>query len=403
MRKLPQIKLDYIEGYAQPLASGYDALTETFKMLIPPDVETRLDAAKMKAQELSNTGKEKHSIMFGGQDMQISSMGATGGVSWWLSCPEFHILIRRGGKEWNVSVKYEAVGMWCYGMDKVRTQARKVLLNELQVGCDDIAAEDEKNWCTVSRADFAFDLYSPRFTEEMRPAILENILCNSKMKKQIEFNHSAWGRGCRLETITIGRIDNLQVQVYDKGREIREKSGKEWMVRLWKRDGFEPEDEKHIEHVWRVEIRMGKTFLKNRGVIHFDDMEALLPELLAEALFTRRLVSEPRKIGGDTNKARWDLHPLWSEAYGQSFGAVQFVPLGYLSSASKEEKKEQMNRSIAGIMRSRAVLEDNDNQYDWKNAHNVAMEAFTAIEDDPEHEKKVQRSQERYKHLGQSE
>ncbi len=406
MAKLPDISTDWIDGYAEPVACGYDALVETFNLHWPDALEDRLDEKKLEAQQLDTQGGGKVTLMFGGVEMQMSAFGAKGGVSWWLSCPEFHIMIRRGGKNWNVTVKYQAVALWCDGLDETRAAVRDALLQEMTPNCPQEAAQDELNWCTVSRADFAFDLHSAAFSAEMVPDILNCILCNSKIKKHAVVD--VWERGGKLETITIGKVNSLQIQIYDKGREIREASGKEWMLELWKKNGFKPEDEEKITDVWRVEIRFGKSWLKNRRIPDgsrnlktFEDLDSALPELLCEALYSRRLVSKPRKIGGDTNKARWDVHPLFSECLIQSGDVGRTLPLGRIASGSRDEAAERLTRQIAGTVRTLAVIKDG--KCDDLEAMNLMVnDCYDTMRLDPDRQRKEQKSQERYKHMGRA-
>lgn len=103
------------------------------------------------------------------------------------------------------------------------------------------------------------------------------------------------GTSRRDETLQIGYSrPNLAIQVYDKGQEITDISGKTWMYKVWEREGYYPPEKERAKDIWRVEIRFGKDFIKNRGFLTFDDMEAHLAELLAEALITRRLVRRSR-------------------------------------------------------------------------------------------------------------
>lgn len=90
----------------------------------------------------------------------------------------------------------------------------------------------------------------------------------------------------------------------------RNVSGKTWMRDLWARHGFEFSDDQWGD-VWRLEIRFGKGFLRERNIRHPAEIARFLPELIAEALSTRRLCVPTN----DMKRRRWPMHPLWTAAY----------------------------------------------------------------------------------------
>ena len=117
------------------------------------------------------------------------------------------------------------------------------------------------------------------------------------------------GREVKRETITIGKVDKVQVCIYDKGREIRAKKksivketdfiarcvGDEWI------NSGRP--------ITRIEFRFGREALKCLGVNTVDDFrqrEKAILDLVTRDWF--RVLKAP-KVRGHENTA--EMHPVW--------------------------------------------------------------------------------------------
>jgi hypothetical protein len=106
--------------------------------------------------------------------------------------------------------------------------------------------------------------------------------------------------------LSIGSKSALQVELYDKSKEISDTNGKTWFYALWARghDG-----QLFDRDVWRLEIRMSGDYLKERNVRRSHELMAQRGELIREAVTKKRLTVPSTS---DAQRWRWPLHPLWS-------------------------------------------------------------------------------------------
>ena len=384
-RGIPQVRhSEVVNGYAQLLASGWDTFAETYNVTVPDALQEELEVVRSEAEAEDQRGGTWRTIMFGGEEIQINPRRPKRG-RWFLQNDDFQITIRSPLMEWPVTVRYGAAGLWEHGLTALRKRALAMLCAETMPAGDD--------WQRVTEAHWAFDFLSPAFTDEMRPSIMETVVCHSSVKKRIrsKIDLEAWGRSVYLETLTIGSKKSLQLQVYDKAKEITEVNGKGWMVDLWRRTSKDV-DAENPRHVWRLEIRMGKDFLRGRGVLRLSELEAGLRELLAEALFTRRLTVRTE----DSNRWRWPVHSLWVSAHRASGGAVYMLPLGRQVTEAPDVRVERYKKTVAGLSRAAAVLSVGD--YDPIDALAFVRQAVQEGERDPRHEIKVDHVREREKY-----
>tara|TARA_R110002074_G_C12554346_1_gene666933 strand:+ start:5994 stop:7058 length:1065 start_codon:yes stop_codon:yes gene_type:complete len=137
----------------------------------------------------------------------------------------------------------------------------------------------------VIRADWAFDfdLSVIDFNEEH---FVSRARKNSK-----------WRDGQILQTITFGVGDTV-IRLYDKVAEIENASDKSWFYDLWGQK----------ENVWRVEFQIRGERLKQASIKTLQDLEDLQGDLLRELSLGHTTLRTPN---GDSNRARWPLHPLW--------------------------------------------------------------------------------------------
>lgn len=394
MRAIPTVSLCEIESYAKSLAKGWDTVKETFNVRFPERFFEQLRETREVAHDDTNSAGAI--IQFGGEKMRLSPYG-TRSALFVLMNDDFTLFFRSPKMEWAVSVEYSAAGLWEYGLEALRERALKAILREGRPypysGSKSSDLNDPRTWQRVSIAHFAFDFYSEEFTRAMTPAILESIVCPAPVKKAEDFSikGQAWGKGSKLETITIGRKNNLQVQIYDKGKEITEASGKTWMFDVWKQSGYEPPVDKKAKDVWRFEIRFGADFLRDRGILTIFDLHDQLAALLTEAIFTRRLTVQSVT---DRNRWRWPLHPLFVAAYREIGSKTIMVPLGRQQTESDKAKADRLKKTIAGNLRALTILSVGD--MDEESARRYVDEAYDYMVSDPDRDKKNERAVVRY-------
>lgn len=304
----------------------------------------------------------------------------------------FHIKTDKHSCEWPVSVRYASGGLWEYTFEKLKERVIRILEAE----CKPIKDRDGgiESWCTLSRADYAFDLYSPKFTHEMNCKTPKNkLLLTSGVKAG-----GIW-TGNRDETITIGvsKCSSLQIQVYDKGREIREKSNKTWMYKVWERAGYYPPEEEKGLHVWRVEIRFKKAFLKDRGIRRFEELKEHIKPLLAEALMRRRMIVDDNFA---EHRERSALHPLWAAVYEEAGSAGEYVPLGRQITMARAEYVDMLQKQHAGLGRALSVAQTG--HYNVEQVISDHNKAMIIAYKDPEHVNKVAKCVEKQRFINEA-
>lgn len=389
--KLPESNL---KGYGSLIGLGYDTLVETFNLDVDAPFWELMGELKKLAQEGDARGGDIQYIGLGDEGMQIKSHGGRSGTPFILRHPDFDIDFRSPKTEWNVTVRYSSVGLWQYGVDGMRDRVIKALLTV----CNPRDKKGDR-WAQISSAHFAFDFYSPKFSQEMTPNIFAHFICHSSSKKQVNFKFyqgSAWGRSGYFETFTLGHKRNLEVQIYDKGKEITEASGKDWMIKVWESEGYCPPDDMKFKDVWRLELRFGKEFLDSRNIKSVEEFDRQIDKICVEAIYSKRLTQD----NGDARIRRRPLHPLWKMAAIAVGSPEKMLALGKVDTRCKDEKINILRKNIAGTMRGLQYLEfDRVERKDFQAlAHSIVDEIFM----DKNHHEKVQKIMRKHQFTGQA-
>ena len=390
------------------LCAGYDTLEESASVFIRQEVWQQLEEAKEYARERNHGSNQAYTTTLGGMEFQIKPHGGAG-VTFILSNDRFTLAIRPSKTPYNLSVTYRARTLWEYGPE----EARKMIWRALdRATCprppdqnsDNPEAEITK-WRKVSRIDYAFDFHAPEFSEEIAPDMIERVICHSSSKWRWDFKTAdeegaeidgyAMGRGGRVQTLTVGKKGGLQIQVYKKCEEITEKSQKTWMYKVWEAVGLErPASGRHSD-IWRIEVRMGREFLNDRGVDTVEDFEAQKARVLAEALKSRRLTDKT----GDSNRRRWPVHPMWAQAIQMADNSMTLIDLRDHVETSGAAAEEKMRQDLKAIMRRQHALRIGGDQYDRDSAYGWLVSVLAEMERDDNHHEKMEEYAERYKYV----
>lgn len=383
-RFIPQIKTDLTPGYAGLLGHNFDTVQESFNLELPPPLLERLQWDKDRAAE-QETPVE---FTFGGELFQIW-LGASQGKKYVIEHDDFQIHFGSPKQSWPITVRYLAAGLWEHGIDALKERVMKCLLKECNPAVGEEDWDRPETWQRINRVDYAFDFHSPDFTREMMAGMVrQKVLAPSGVKLGVI------GTSLRDETLQIGYCrPGLCIQVYDKGKEITDMSGKTWMYRVWEREGYYPPLEERGKDVWRVEVRFGKDYIKDRGILTLAQFRDALRELLAEALFSRRLTAPSAT---DDHRERWPLHPLWAAVYDASGRAGEYAPIGRQITLRRDAMADCLDKQITGSLRARATL---GGDYDGQIKDHVGETCIEAVEEDPEHFQKVAKARERYRFL----
>jgi hypothetical protein len=368
-------------------------VVEAFDIAIPDTMCDRLEAARLRAEALSEDLSGREVFTLGGVEFQMIALRGKG-LRWRLENDDITIRIRPPKMGYPVSIRYSAAGLWEHGYAKLRQTAERAVR---ALGCP-----RGTDWQRLSEVHRAFDFHTPDFTPEMRPGLIEQVIAHSEVKKSgicgRDFDaDEIWGKAGRLETLTIGKGAPLEIQVYDKGREIEEASGKTWMLDLWERSGaWSRTGNARQEHCWRIEVRFRSDFLRDRSILTMADFAEAQAALLAEALLTRRLCMP----SDDSNRARWPLHWLWCAALHHSGEAEQALPLGRRLTEARDVIGERLVKGLAGTLRAAVVLRCGN----WSQtvAALLLPRLIAVAEADPCHDDKVTLARERYRYLDEA-
>lgn len=364
------------EGYFKHLWQGYDSVQECFNVRLHDDFVKMLEEKQQEAKE----GQHPVTLplKYGRTEFQICEY-APKSVRYHIQTDDFLIMIGNPAKEWSVSVRYLSAGLVEWGIDVLRTSVQRIL--------SDISTPFSEDFIRLSRIDVATDFYSKHFSKCLRPSILDGLVVPSRSKVRQDEMLSFYIQSGRFDTLTIGSKNSLQLQVYDKAKEIHQASGKTYFFKLW---GMEAKKD-----VFRFEIRFFSEFLRNRGIRTFEEFEFYRNELISEALNIRRISVPNYK---DKNRSRWAYHPLYTFVRRcfccQSFGLC----IGRYVTGKRADLSEKGIKRIAGDVRSLSVLR-NYGIYKERDVYVLMQLILRQLSDDKRHGEKVDKARERYKYV----
>jgi outer membrane murein-binding lipoprotein Lpp/alkylated DNA repair dioxygenase AlkB len=396
--------------YARLCAEGWDTVQEAFCHKPSHEWGLELESAKLAAKSVRDDLSGIVPLQVGPELMHMHATGAKGGFSYRLEGPDFLLMIGSPRREWTISVRYLSAGLWAHGLVALRERVFAAL--------DGYTTRDTIDCVRVSRADWCFDFFSPDFSREFSPGLYGNVVAHSSVKsseRMVQSEHRCadcgshnivragddhkqvseeWMRAGHGETLTTGAKDSLQIQLYDKTKEITDVSGKEWLYEVWRRNlGSDPwPDGEKPRNVWRLELRWASDYLKQRNLRRPFEVTEALPALIAEAVVKRRLAVP----NGDGNRSRWPMHPLWSEALRNS-GADFMAPLGRRVTGARSALLGRARKQIAGSVISAVVLDAGG--FDLALVDDLWTEVQSILAKDPRREKKVDAAMDRYSNV----
>lgn len=393
---------------ARLLAHSFDTYAEAWNVRLRPEIWAAIVAARIEAEEADAHGRDGALVELGGREFRVMPYGAKGGVQFILDDARVRIAIASMARDYPIAVRYLSAGLWGGGGISERRMEVAAWLRE------NATAKNGEDWePALSRFDYAFDFHAPDFTQEAQGDLRPRFLAPA---------HTKWsmhGEGRTAQTFTFGKMPRLQVQIYDKAAEIVQASGKDWLHLAWasgvhvewpngKPDAVAaieaanpflagawhmPEGDEPARDVWRLELRYGGEWLKERGIRGFPALQGRLAELLSAAIIDRRLTAnDPRRV--DLRP----IHPLWWWAH-QAAGAATTVPkvIAY-STLQREEYRDLMVTQFAGMLRSGSVSQLGT--WSVAEAERLFRSAMSRAENDPDARRKIKRARARFRHLG---
>ena len=329
------------------LYSGFDTLDIAFTGFLPFEVLKQLKSAKEEAQKANNPVTIE--LGPGNIIVQVLESGRKGGYAFQLNRGPVGAIYAfkdsQSANDWNIFVNIGSAMLLQLGL----YGAKERILADLKGFGATIGQE------SINRADYCFDFlmqdFSPRAEQIIAPP-------TSSKSGHIEGRRiddvSAFAfRGRKLETLTVGKMPNLQLQIYDKRREVIAKRKFYWF-KVWKTDHKDK-----TQQVWRVEVRAGKKHLKGRwNIVTFQDLENSFGDIVIRALEDIRYLDNDQDY--DTvNVSRARLHPLWQAVRAAALQSLCESRSGLCPGAIKNQLRHQMiedsRKSIAAHARRYAI------------------------------------------------
>lgn len=283
------------------LYSGFDALYVAFAGAASLAVREQLADAKNEAglsgvpQRVSIRGHEGH----------VKATGASGGYAFIFDEGELglKILIKDHSdhENWNIFIEASAQCLVLNGLKKTKKLMFKMLKDFGVIVTGH----------SINRVDYAVDFETDSF--ELKPELFVahqastikryyegcvSDYAGKRYKEEPEYI-SVIG-GSKITSVTIGSMPNRQIIVYNKKKEVNSKRKLHW-YKIW---GVKKDE---CADIYRVEVRAGKTHLKDWNIVTFDDLENSIGTVFLDALKSIRYV-ETRDV---SNISRAPLHDLW--------------------------------------------------------------------------------------------
>ncbi|MGB7318887.1 MAG: hypothetical protein WBC85_13050 [Planktotalea sp.] len=366
---------------------GFDGLEFAIKASLTEEMCGEFSAA----QELAKENDEFCALKVGDEWLHIHSTGARGGYAYRLSHAStgtwFFKKHSLNNDAWGVRFSAASHALAISGLEGLRQKCAALLLT---LG---IKASDSDY--RPSRADFAVDFIIPNF--EPKP---ENFVINSQTNRKgiseiegIETN----AKSNRITSITVGKMPNRQVIIYDKSLEANIRRKGEWPL-IWRQNvGSELDGAR----VWRVELRIAKRHFKDVWNV---DGWASFYELLKRIL--QKLLNDIRycEPNAEAKRARWTVHPIWQEvsrvASESLFDHIPTLTPDKYVEVKREQKIDELQKQALGLLISTAAIEDVKSVDLEEFLINAAKSlAQTAQTSNPPLEQKIARAKARYIHL----
>ncbi|WP_375595858.1 hypothetical protein ABWI00_06070 [Algihabitans albus] len=323
---------------------GFDGLDVAFQGAATTELLRSLEGARNAASAL----RSEMPLEVAGLSILVAETGARGGYRYRFTTGEdgevWFIKHDTRVTQWNVRVSCRALGLALHGFAAIR---QRIYDRAEALG---IALRAE----SIGRVDIAADFLAPDLA-----LVPSAFVAHSQSTRKAY--HDGEGvdvhyTGRRVSGVTIGKQPGRQVVVYDKRREAVQKHLWHWFD-LWGLSRGE------TDPVWRVEVRSGKTHLKERwNVTTWADLEGAWADIVADTMGAVRY-SDP--LDHDPNITRRRLHPLWTaarEAFGKMLAAGGMEPCGVLPgrliSGRRSTLKAMYAAQIAGLAASYAAVHD---------------------------------------------
>jgi len=331
---------------------GFDGLDIAFQVLTPEPLARRFEEAKAKAID----AKQDQLVTYRGVRMLVSESGGKGGYAYRASTGDLGAIWffkkPNANDPWGIRVSTRALALAVNGLGAVRAELNAFLE---AIGVT-LREGDER----IGRVDYAVDFLAPEFEVDPMSFVMHSHTRRVANGEAIPFRHE--GTSGRYNAVTVGKMPGRQIIVYDKRREVIDRSKVAWWE-IWNRnlenEGLPPLDPtgRETSQIWRVEIRAGKRHLKDRwGILGWPDLDDRLCDILTGAL-DDIVYAQPTD---DSNRSRWPVHPIWTEVRriidGDLIEMKSGVSPDLVREVLRDEKCEQLGSQMRGLSATYATV-----------------------------------------------
>lgn len=232
---------------------GVDNLDFTIKGKVKTNFLMILEKYKKMAQKEHKNIEFNHDGIVG----VVLPNGASGGYQYILHTETYALTIKDNIKDdYPVRCSIRSILLATNGF----AGARKIVLS---------AIEKIMTYTDIipSRIDVCVDFQKKGF--EIRP---ELFLTNGRSKKGVvgDLNSFALWGGKKIETMTIGKMPNRQLQIYNKSKQVKSRPKADFWRYIWDDN---PNYDPNASDVFRLELRWGREFFRRNNIMDFDDLE----------------------------------------------------------------------------------------------------------------------------------
>ncbi len=312
------------------LHKGFDTIALSIKAKLTPDFLLFLEGEQSRAKTdnapvlCTYGGVAFHLKHHGGSGYQFLLDGGPDGASWAFKRPH-------PKDPWGIRINIGSRFLALNGLGRAKAHVEDTLAAwGIRFQADDIS---------IARVDFCVDVFAPSFVLEP-----DNFVMHSGTGRRDHIANpdiAVNGKSGRVTSVTLGKMPNRQVILYDKRAEVISRSKTYWWA-IWnytlRRAGLPPlyydtvrgkhapgddcgtipyvgeptqvidATDPDISRIWRVEFRAGKNCLKDTwGIRTWAQLFDVFGDLVRHTGEVVRY-SDPN---GDPNRSRWPNHLLW--------------------------------------------------------------------------------------------
>lgn len=378
---------------------NFDKLEVSYQGAVPAAMLDKLQEAKERAQR---ENAEQHLHLTDALAVAMRPNGGHG-YAYIFSTGETgaNVFVQRNSnpENWNLRFAIRSACLATKGLGGALQHIREVCNALGALGVHRYPDREQEPFDTlvesIARVDYCVDMIANTFMPKR-----ERIIAHSRTGRKFHMPEmDVMERGKLIETVTLGKITNKQICIYNKTKEIAVKKTIYW-YEIWQNaldrkrfktvsktvspnsetvsetvlenagtvsktvletvyNGFEAvKTVSDADTVWRFEIRVGKDALKDAGITTFQQLQEKLPALFAKILGrTRIVVDEPE----GENPNRWGVHPLWKRFQHHAVTCFDDteadLPETLVADLLLEERITMMEKSLLGNLVAYAAME----------------------------------------------